>query len=195
MNPTKDSANSPCCHLASHMIYYVYFESMWYHWSQVSQTIPLWSHVTVLSQVPHMYLVLSLLGPGLLSISFHCPINNITKYNSNLLGFRWTLTFVAFNVFMHWDNFVYISWSIVCHVVIWLFWEFFIGMFNTVVVLWTSGCTDTWLGAFPNDIHVYLGVCLDQCKSRGTQFVGSSHMIIIITFWAIYFTYYWFCDN
>jgi hypothetical protein len=27
-----------------------------------------------------------------------------------------------------------------------------IGMFNTVVALWTSGCTDTWLGTFPDAI-------------------------------------------
>ncbi|KAH3737321.1 hypothetical protein DPMN_043904 [Dreissena polymorpha] len=38
---------------------------MWYHWSQVSQTIARWSQVTRASQVPQRYSVLSLdLGPG-----------------------------------------------------------------------------------------------------------------------------------
>jgi hypothetical protein len=133
---------------------------MWYHWSQVPQTIPLCSHVTVLSQVPHMYLVLSLLGPGLLSISLHCANNRTTKYSSNLLGFRWPMTLVAFNVFSIAciETTLFISWSIVCNVVIWLFWEYFIGRFNTVVVLRTSGCRDTWFDGFPDDIHVYIRV-------------------------------------
>ena len=46
-----------------------------------------------------MYLVLSLLEPGLLSISLHYAINKITKHNINLLDFRWPLNFVALNVF------------------------------------------------------------------------------------------------
>ena len=59
---------------------FIDWQLAWYHWLHVSHTIPLSSHVTGLSQVPHGYNESDVDGPGFMLTSFDSVSRNIERY-------------------------------------------------------------------------------------------------------------------